>query len=450
MRRTALSMLFLIIAGCGALDERRYDTASLTESDQIYIARRGGECLGNCPTYDIYLFDDGRVVFRGVAHTAIVGTRTKKIAPEQFERIRHALFSTNLFQAPEATDCITDQPTVKIEADFGSGRRWRMVDSGCVSDRKNFWPTVELIDQIAGPREWAYPSRRSQGTAVKRAPPLPARSPPPISKYTASGWSYLVTNARIRDIDGVLARIGAIDVNLTVKALCRFFAREVPLLPSRYDWRIPAIEGFAQSGQSGYQPNLDFKLYLKEQWDAGSLDRRLSLAKVIISDWGGVRGNQSETLKGYVMSVSQAEPSMPLKGVASYSKLFAVVHPDRFAIYDARVAACLNAIQINAGLARGMAFNYVPGRNNIVGNTLKKIGFTHEPKCSVKQLVASGWHPIERDRTYAEYLKVIALCLQEMKCFSLVTLEMALFCNAERECQKALAGHVEALGTGPF
>lgn len=236
----------------------------------------------------------------------------------------------------------------------------------------------------------------------------------------------------------------------TVKALCGFFEREIPLLPRRYDWRIPKIDGFAQSGERGYQPNLDLKVHLKQQWEAGSLERRLHLAKVIVSEWGGVRGNRLETLRRYVISVSEGAPCMPLKGVASYSKIFAVVNPERFAIYDARVAACINAIQINAGLARGTAFNYVPGRNNIVGNALKRIGFTHDPKFSVKHLVASGWAPIKRDQTYAEFLNVMSLCLQEMRCFSLVTLEMALFCNAERECQKALAGHVEALGTYRF
>lgn len=236
---------------------------------------------------------------------------------------------------------------------------------------------------------------------------------------------------------------GVVDWNPIVQALCRFFAREIPLLPNRYKWRIPKIEGFAQSGQSGYQQNLDLKVYLKEQWEAASLDRRLHLAKVIVSDWGGVRGNRLETLRDYVVSASDGEPHTPLKGVASYSKVFAVVKPDRFAIYDARVAACLNAIQIDAGLARGMAFNYVPGRNNIVGNVLKKVGFAHDPKFSVEKLVASGWHPIKRDQTYEKYLEVISQCLQELRCFSLVTLEMALFCNAERECQKILAGHVK-------
>lgn len=235
-----------------------------------------------------------------------------------------------------------------------------------------------------------------------------------------------------------MGRFGVIDLNLTVSALCKFFCREVPLLPLTYDWKIPAIDGFVAAGERGYEQNLDLKAYLCQQWASASSERRLQLAKVIVSDWGGVRGNRPETLERYVQAISTQAPSTPLKGVASYSKIFSIVRPDIFAIYDARVAGCLNAVQINAGIRRGVAFNYVPGRNNVVGNKATGLGFTQDARFSVGNLVKSGWSPISRDQTYAKYNKILSLCLKKLPSYSLVSLEMALFTNAQCECQKAM------------
>lgn len=194
------------------------------------------------------------------------------------------------------------------------------------------------------------------------------------------------------------------------------------------------IAGFAQAGQVGYQPNLDLKVHFKKQWEEASHNDRLQIATVIVSEWGGVRANRPETLQRYVSALREAEPPTPLQGVASYSKIFAVVDPDRFAIYDARVAACLNAVQINAGVERGVAFNYVPGRNNVVGNAVTRQGFTQDVRFSPKKLVGSGWLPVKRGETYKKYLDVLTLCQAELPGFGLVSLEMALFANAEREC----------------
>ncbi len=225
----------------------------------------------------------------------------------------------------------------------------------------------------------------------------------------------------------------------TISALCQFFDREVPRLSSTYNWKIPKIEGFTRAGQSGYGPNIALKAYLKTLWDhALTNPERLRIAEIIVSDWGGVRANSKGTLNKYIVAVLEKYPPTPLQGVASYSKIFAIVHPLRFAIYDARVAACLNAAQINANLTKGLAFNYVPGRNNVVGNTVTKIGFTQEPRFSTNQLVQLGWSPIRRNETYLRYLELLHFCLKERPKYDLTSLEMALFANAECECKRAV------------
>lgn len=217
-----------------------------------------------------------------------------------------------------------------------------------------------------------------------------------------------------------------------------FFGRALPVLCSVYRWKIPAIEGFVGSGKVGLQPNLELKEYLHALWTAADKSEQLGLAGIIVRDWGGVRSNSDATLANYVDVIQEPEPVTPIRGVASYSKIFSIAFPERYAIYDARVAACLNAVQLNAGLEKGIAFNYVPGRNNVVGNLVTKRGFTQLDHFSVRSLCRIGWKRIKRDETYQRYLELLFDCLPRVQGATLPLLEMALFANAERECQIAM------------
>jgi len=129
----------------------------LVTAGETYIARIGGTCLGPCPDYEVYLFNDGRVIYRGNSHTTVSGIKRKNIPKERFEKLKSAIESSDLFQRPEAKDCLTDSPTVWIEADLGKGIRRRLVDFGCLSDRNTMWAVVELMDEIAGAQEWIQP-----------------------------------------------------------------------------------------------------------------------------------------------------------------------------------------------------------------------------------------------------------------------------------------------------
>jgi len=144
-----------LLGGCALSTSNDVQPRPLVKPGDVYIARRGGACLGSCPDYDVYIFKDGRVAFRGNRFTAADGLRTKRIRRDQFQKLQAAIQESNFFSAPEPTECLTDQPAVSIEVNFGEGVRQRSVDSGCRSDRENLWPTVDMIDEIAGVGRWA-------------------------------------------------------------------------------------------------------------------------------------------------------------------------------------------------------------------------------------------------------------------------------------------------------
>ena len=223
-----------------------------------------------------------------------------------------------------------------------------------------------------------------------------------------------------------------------VEVFVEYFKVELPRLEQNYQWKIPEIEGFHLSGQKGYLPNIELKKYFHQKWSRSDFTERLNLAKQVVSDWGGVRGNHQSTLRSYVLELQKTIPDTPLKGVASYSKIFSITDMNKYAIYDARVAACLNAVQWNSGLKDGQAFNYISGRNNITGHSGKKSGFTYQKKFQIEGLVNLGWKRVKRDETYGIYLEVLKKSLQSLPGYRLCDLEMVLFANAEKECLAAM------------
>jgi hypothetical protein len=226
-------------------------------------------------------------------------------------------------------------------------------------------------------------------------------------------------------------------MSTTENSLNEYFDEQLPHLKVSYDWKIPDLVDFKQSNEKGYLANVALKHHLHERYLKANFEKRFQLAHFVIAEWGGVRGNKPETIKKYVKLLETENPITDLNGVASYSKLFSIFDPKKYAIYDARVAACLNAIQLNAGIEQGLAFNYIPGRNNIVGNSIKRSGFTQEPRFKRSALIKRGWQSIARANTYQTYLDVLKRCLVNFPKYQLFDLEMILFANAEIECSKA-------------
>lgn len=224
----------------------------------------------------------------------------------------------------------------------------------------------------------------------------------------------------------------------TVSVLIKYFKKELPKLQRSYKWKISGINGFGKNGQADYFANVDLKRFFNHQWLSASDDKKVELAKCIVSDWGGVRNNRLSTIESYVKEIGKEIPKTPISGVASYSKIFSITDLDKYAIYDARVAACLNAVQYAAGIKEALAFNYVPGRNKTTGHAGEKTGFSQDPTFKVRNLVAKGWKRIKRDETYSVYLGILKECLKAFPKNRLYELEMVLFANAESECRSAM------------
>jgi len=247
--------------------------------------------------------------------------------------------------------------------------------------------------------------------------------------------------ARFRRLSGDSTGNPTLDSNI-IEKFVSFFSGEaspefgLPKLKAEYNWPIKQsirdyVGGLPQG--NGYYPNRELKLRLNKKWinSLGNLSDRKSLAKRVIQDWGGVNRNKDETLQRYVKMAEHELPGTPIKGVASYSKLLSVAHPEKYAIYDARVAVALNAVQLLMGL-NGIVFPYVAGRNNVTGNKQKKQGFSEMEEFAPNALESQGWSVIDPScayQTYIELLKDVNARFAER--LPLYNLEMTLFSQAE-------------------
>lgn len=178
------------------------------------------------------------------------------------------------------------------------------------------------------------------------------------------------------------------------------------------------------------------KEHISETWKYADQKTKTRLSKWIIADWGGIKGNKYETILKHIERVDSPNLETPLKGIASYSKLLAFKNPKEFAIYDARVAASLNAVQIQLPCEGKIAFPYVPGRNTKIQGTRDNPGFVLKYPKMV--LVKHGFEVLKNDDAYSTYLNLLRSVSQISSGLDISDIEMILFSRAEDICRDAI------------
>jgi hypothetical protein len=61
-----------------------------------FVGVSGSSCSGTCPVYELYVFDDGRVVFNGRKDTSKAGIWNRKVSPEVYAELLTTLVKTQV------------------------------------------------------------------------------------------------------------------------------------------------------------------------------------------------------------------------------------------------------------------------------------------------------------------------------------------------------------------
>ncbi|HJV76104.1 MAG TPA: hypothetical protein VJ654_17925 [Noviherbaspirillum sp.] len=141
-----------------------------------------------------------------------------------------------------------------------------------------------------------------------------------------------------------------------------------------YEWtfnwdRLPP--GIRKPAGNCYEQNVALKKALSKDWkETASVTRRHALERFYIVDFGGVRTNSEDTLDRYFTNTDAQNIALGSRGIASWSKALSVRDAQQYAIYDARVAAALTALQIQSRVANPVRFPLLPSRNTLIANRI--------------------------------------------------------------------------------
>lgn len=88
----------------------------IKKAETTFLSFRKTECLGDCPTYDLTIDEEGNVVFKGVKYVNETGERKFKLTDEEFTTLKDNLAKSNFSTYKKSYDDpnIMDLPSTFI------------------------------------------------------------------------------------------------------------------------------------------------------------------------------------------------------------------------------------------------------------------------------------------------------------------------------------------------
>jgi len=202
-----------------------------------------------------------------------------------------------------------------------------------------------------------------------------------------------------------------------------YYQKNKHKLINEYKWKvdkskIPSIILLNNDDQN-FRLNLELKKQLTSKFGISNKKIKNELIHYYIYHWGGIHSNHKKTLKKYYNSNPKDLICLGHKGIASWSKALTVHDYNKYAIFDARVSAALNCIQINNNEA--FLFPILPSRNNKIKCFNNKIKYIAKER---------KWTVVPRNQFYRNYLRLLNNVSKKAD-VTIAHIEMCLFAFAE-------------------
>lgn len=206
--------------------------------------------------------------------------------------------------------------------------------------------------------------------------------------------------------------------------LSRYASRHLRDGREWYQWNIDSERlrelGITVSGQNSFERNVDLKRKLSRRWHRHSEDRT-RLTQFYVAGWGRIRSNAPKTLQEFAIAPAEQLIARGYMGVASWSKVLVMHDPDKYAIFDARVAAALNGLQLQDQSTNPTLFPILSSRNRAIADSARLFR-------SVAQRVC--WSRLGARVFYREYLSLISAVASRIS-QPIYVIEMLLFAKAK-------------------
>ena len=168
--------------------------------------------------------------------------------------------------------------------------------------------------------------------------------------------------------------------------------------------------------------NRSLKEELNKAWESEA-DRikKGEIIKYYIQDWGGIRTNSVDSMKIYMQSSPDSLIAFGKKGIPSWSKALVIHNPQLYAIFDARVSASFNCLQIIYDVENKELYPNLASRNRTISEGHRMI------KRISKQ---NNWMKVNKTTFYLDYLTLLKKVARNRNT-DISTIEMLLFAKAE-------------------
>ncbi len=217
------------------------------------------------------------------------------------------------------------------------------------------------------------------------------------------------------------------------QAIVDFSHQHIANLEQSYTWEINSEHlpvDLSLSGKNIYEQNISLRHQLHHAFLATTdFEEKYKIIRWYIYHWGGVKANSNNTLAEYSQSPPETLILKGADGIASWSKALSIIDPVRYAIYDARVAMSLNALQVIYAVDSPQYFPPLKGRNTLINFFQAKL-----------QTTFSQWNKASTQTFYQEYLALLQIVADQFS--ENVTrheVEMLLFVHAEELSFQAAA-----------
>lgn len=174
-----------------------------------------------------------------------------------------------------------------------------------------------------------------------------------------------------------------------------------PKIDEIYDYQFFTPDDFAWDGGTQAQKNVALRKHYNLKWLAANerecFASKEAIARQYIVDFGGIRKNSDEKISYYAQASDEDLAYGKLAGVASWSKVLSIRDPAAYAIYDARVAFSLNALQVQRLGHIGVWFPLLSTQNA----TLKRV---QRPFANIKP---KSEHRIKSQFAYRSYMEAL-------------------------------------------
>jgi hypothetical protein len=118
----------------------------LWEPGDRFVGISSGSCSGSCPVYELYVFDDGRVVFSGRKDTAKTGLWKKQVTPAAYAELLATITRSKVLDEDiKRKTCLKGRPVLTVmrtASDTGNARSV-LLNSGCEG-------YADLVKEIEG------------------------------------------------------------------------------------------------------------------------------------------------------------------------------------------------------------------------------------------------------------------------------------------------------------